>query len=479
MRYHLFVLFCLTAWSVSFAQSQVFTPEELKEDFEVFRGSIEEMHPGVYWYTSKQELDQAFDLVEQSLTSPLTEIEYFRLLAPIISKVRCGHTWIAPPRKLTREMREEGRLFPLDFKLIEGRAYCSLNRTDNQDIAPGNELFKINGYSIDSLVTIFQRNHSSDGYVNTWTNFIFERYFRYYYPYYIGQPDNFEVEYKNSTGLVKTSTVGALSVEELRQRRKVPLVRKDYIDLTFLEEDIALLDIREFNHWKSGKKRKNFGKVLDKSFSSIDSSGVDHLIIDLRGNTGGYEKYGLQLMSYFKGEPFTGYRQIRLKNKSFKYRKYSKTGPLLYLLFQAYLKLDHVNDTTYLLRNDRNLKQVEPPEVIFKGNIYVLTDGGSTSTTADFCSLMRYHQLATFVGEETGGGALGNTSNFSFEMKLPNTKIQYELPITQYLLNVEETKENFGRGTVPDHVVKRNMTDILNNTDTQLNFVLQLIHESN
>lgn len=460
------------------AQSKVFSPAELREDFDVFRGSIEEMHPGLYWYTSKEEMDQSFNRVSQNLEKELSEMEFFRMLAPIISKIRCSHTWIAPSKELSFKTREERPLFPLEIKLINQKVYCSINWSDNDEIKPGNEILKINGLTVDSLVSLVQVSYTGDGFIKTWKNYLFENYFRNFFAYFVNQPNSFEVEFVDLDGNVKISTIEALTIEVLRNRKKAILKPRRNINLEFLDKKIALLDIRDFNPWKEGKKKKSFKKVLDQSFESIDSSKVDNLIIDLRGNTGGYEKYGLRLLSYFKDDTFIGYKHIKFKATSFKYRKYSKTGSVLFMIFKALMNHEKVNDTTYLLKNDRNIKPVAPLTPTFNGNAYILIDGGSISTTSDFASLFQYHDLGVFVGEETGGSSIGNSGNFSFNLTLPNTKIRYELPIAQYILNVDATAEMNGRGVIPDYPVDRNISDILNDEDTQLNFVLDLIKKS-
>ncbi|MEO0585946.1 MAG: hypothetical protein AAF135_27290, partial [Bacteroidota bacterium] len=53
---------------------RTFSKEQLLEDFDVFRGSLEDMHAGLYWYTPKEELDQLFDETGASLNDSLSEL---------------------------------------------------------------------------------------------------------------------------------------------------------------------------------------------------------------------------------------------------------------------------------------------------------------------------------------------------------------------------------------------------------------------
>lgn len=67
---------------------KVFNTKQLKEDFSIFRGSLEAIHPGLYRYSTTREMDTYFDLGYESLNHPMTEIEFIKKLAWIISKYR-------------------------------------------------------------------------------------------------------------------------------------------------------------------------------------------------------------------------------------------------------------------------------------------------------------------------------------------------------------------------------------------------------
>ena len=62
--YSLLAVFILGSCSVSkssFTPSKKYSPEELNKDYAIFRGALEESHPGIYWYTPKNEMDNYFD----------------------------------------------------------------------------------------------------------------------------------------------------------------------------------------------------------------------------------------------------------------------------------------------------------------------------------------------------------------------------------------------------------------------------------
>jgi hypothetical protein len=101
----------------------------------------------------------------------------------------------------------------------------------------------------------------------------------------------------------------------------------------------------------------------------------------------------------------------------------------------------------------------------------------TASATSDFAALAHSMKLATFIGEETGGSYLGNTSNFEFPLILPNTKLFANIPLARYW-NYIEAPQQFGRGVFPDYEVVPGIEDILSGRDSQLEFALRLIENN-
>ena len=140
----------------------------------------------------------------------------------------------------------------------------------------------------------------------------------------------------------------------------------------------------------------------------MNDSGVAHLIIDVRGNGGGEPDMSVALISHLVDAPFV----------------YFKKGLGYGNLFVA----------------------TAPHAVHFGGSVQVLIDGGCFSTTGHFCSMVRHHKLAVFVGE-TGGGTYRCHDN-STDFVLRHTGIQLRIARTTYETAVpdHDVSERFPRG---------------------------------
>src|SRR3954468_20618762 len=76
----------------------------LRDDFRIMRRTLEEAHGGIYRYTSKAEMDRTFERTLQKIDQPMTDLEFWRLVAPVVAHIKCGHTSIRFPKTLQMQM---------------------------------------------------------------------------------------------------------------------------------------------------------------------------------------------------------------------------------------------------------------------------------------------------------------------------------------------------------------------------------------
>src|SRR5438874_86652 len=62
----------------------------LQEDFQIMRHALEEAHGGIYRYTSKREMDRTFDRAYRKIDHSMTDLEFWRLVAPVVAHIKCG-----------------------------------------------------------------------------------------------------------------------------------------------------------------------------------------------------------------------------------------------------------------------------------------------------------------------------------------------------------------------------------------------------
>lgn len=109
----------------------------------------------------------------------------------------------------------------------------------------------------------------------------------------------------------------------------------------------------------------------------------------------------------------------------------------------------------------------------FLGKVFVLINGGTFSTAADFCAVKHHLKRATFIGEETDGGYYGNDSGMQTMLTLPNSKLKIRVPMYEYW-NAVPGYDGERRGTIPDYAVETKAANLLRGADEPLELALKL-----
>jgi hypothetical protein len=158
--------------------------------------------------------------------------------------------------------------------------------------------------------------------------------------------------------------------------------------------------------------------------------------LDLRGNSGGHPFFAAALLSYLVCEPFTYFQNA-----------------------------DPVEEFQPLY------EPMSPNKNTFQGDCYVMVDGGVLSTAGHLVSLIRFHQLGIFVGEEPGSSFFCN--DMSKKVVLPNTKLEVNIPQKTFITQVAGFK--YDQSFPVDYPLSMKIEDLLNGRDTQLQYTYQLI----
>ncbi|HKC35141.1 MAG TPA: hypothetical protein VKB95_03730, partial [Chitinophagaceae bacterium] len=155
----------------SFNPSKKYSPEQLNKDYTVFRGALEESHPGIYWYTPKAEMDNYFDWGKSQIKDSLDEEDFRKVLSYVISKINCGHT-VTRSSKAFMKYRDtiNNKIFPLSLKIWPGTSptddtatiAANLFRKDTI-LTRGVVLKKINNQPVSTIIDTLCQYISSDG----------------------------------------------------------------------------------------------------------------------------------------------------------------------------------------------------------------------------------------------------------------------------------------------------------------------------
>jgi C-terminal processing protease CtpA/Prc len=238
-------------------------------------------------------------------------------------------------------------------------------------------------------------------------------------------------------------------------------------------EDVAILTIRTFSFGAYKTANISFSHFLKKTFRELSEKNIPYLIIDLRDNGGGEDLWGKLLFSYLMDKPYKYYNFLEVNSTTFSFLAHTDTPDIAKMLEKRTRKNER---GTYDILVHSNLGEQKPLKPTFQGKVYVLINGRSFSGSGETTSQMHFHKKAVFVGEECGAGYYGNTSGIMPTLTLPQTKLRVRIPMVRYHMAVSGY-DYPDRGIVPDYPFTRTIQDHLNGTDTEMDYVLDLIKE--
>jgi hypothetical protein len=121
-----------------------------------------------------------------------------------------------------------------------------------------------------------------------------------------------------------------------------------------------------------------------------------------------------------------------------------------------------------------NLRLQRPIEPVFTKRVWLLVDGGTNSTAAEFVAVARSSGRAILIGEPSGGVYEGNTSGTFAILTLPASRIRVMIPLVHYELAVKSPRQP-GRGVPVDHRVGISALSVASGRDLALEAALRLI----
>jgi hypothetical protein len=479
------IVFILAGCSASlktFSPERKFSPEQLREDYTLFRKILEDVHPSLYWYTPKDSMDYYFDDGYSRIRDSMTQPAFRSLLSYVIAKINCGHTSTRYSDEYSSYL-EIARIpaFPLSVKIWKDTMVvtANLNRKDSV-LRRGTPILTVNGMRQQDIVDSLSKFLSSDGYneVAKFQQLSNRGTFGGWYRNVYGLTDKFTIEYLDSAGEKQNTIVPVydpskdtsafhggpqlrLTKKELKKQRRF-ITRNLQVD-TFL--NTAYMTLSSFSR---GNKLTSF---FQHSFKILKKRNIDHLVIDVRGNGGGDASLSTLLSRYLVDHSFKVADSLYATRRSTNYGKYIDKQTLYWLAMQFVTnrKADGKYHFGYFERHSFKPKK----KYHYNGNVYVLIGGNSFSATTLFAASIKGQNNIKLIGEETGGAAYGNTAWMIPDARLPNTHMGFRLP--KFRLVMHPRVEKDGRGVQPDVFAGPSVQAIRDGIDYKLEKARELI----
>ena len=417
-----------------------FTQEALIEDYHQMTAALEQMHPALHRFCSPDDFEAVIQEQLGKIQGPMPLLSYYKLVSSVFVKVGCGHSIVVIPRSF--RANRPNRFFPVGLKFLNSAVLIEHAYGRQSAIPVGSQLISVNGSPLSEIIeSLASSCIPSDGDRYPYKRAQLNSNFLFYAMLQFGFPERYEIVFLPPGGGAKQSVVlGAIGIDEVRAFMAAcnPSSGDEDGNLGFKVlqgKKSAVITLKSFSYY-SDEGRQHFFAFIEDAFRQIKGASIGHVILDLRGNTGGDPYCANHLLSFLMDKPFQYFSE--------RYEDYEVLGGVTELAA------------------DR-----------FAGKLCILIDGAGFSTTGHACALLKYHGRGVFIGEETGATYTCNDGTEVVPLK--NTKLDLYIATHSFAVAVEGLSAH--EGIRPDYPVSCSLEDWCQGVDPVMQKALALIEK--
>jgi C-terminal processing protease CtpA/Prc len=481
------ISFCLTLLFFPLINLCAQQPEEeisskqLLKDFKQLEKLIE-AHPDPYQHISEEEFNKKLEAVKTSLDQPHTTTAFYKKAASIVALLKDGHSRMGLPENWLSDQRKLNGAFPFEVHLSNEDELYVVKKFNEDSIPLGSRILSINGIKVDSFLRQIDPWISYEK--KNFRNTIIDEDFEIYLYLVFGKSDGISMAY--AAPFAPEIALTIIRNMPYKEWKKFQKDNKEVRDIKMgkgepytyekVQKGIGLLTIYAFYAYDLDA----YNIFLSKTFKEIKKDSIHALVIDLRGNFGGWPKIASRLFHYISNGHFKTMAQSSMKISYAQRENLLAQIPELsytsnYIIFtdrhQIDIKAVLQDPIGSYVHEDALYNEVPAYEIHeFTGDCYLLTNRDSYSAASSFASTFQCYQMGTIIGEETGGTKIFR-ANAIYD-SLNKSQLRVAMSTTKlYTACYNEEME----GVQPNVPFIPSITDIASGLDAQLFYTIGLI----
>ena len=448
------------------------TPAQARSDVALMRRALETIHPGLYRYVPKAQVDASFARMEAQAKQPISTLALHREIARMVASIHCDHSKPELPDAIAEWRQTNASHLPLRFKLIEGRMIVIAGA-----LPKGAEITAINGRQVSQILNAVAPLVAYDGDTDQALTVkiaddsdLGGSDLEEYWPGLFGVPSQWDITWKMpEEAVAKASQFAPISFDQWVQLDSPDGKYRNefYNGISWrMAGKTAWLKIDTFVNYRNPVAATPY---LSGFFNAMKAAGTEHLILDLRNNGGGSTDPTIALGRHLLDTPFTLTRSIRAKTIRFgDLPKHIETWGDREAQFNppeaAYRRTDdglfeRIPAGTDESDDDDSTIEHQPLPVTqrFTGRLTVLTGPQNGSGATMTIAWLKDRRDVTLVGEDTSGSAEGPTAGNIFNLVLPESHIRVRVPQFRSFTNIKQFTPR--RGMKADVLVVPTLAD--------------------
>lgn len=451
MRF-LFTLFALACWAtLAFAQTeQALSPKDQAKDLEKLREQLEKYLVPLGEITPLEPVRQLWDSLAAELDKPRTVLEFYPLIAQAVAACQEGHVFVSGSRDEKSGLNElitgsGAPVLPLGTVSLHDGLYVRYDLSAENTAPPGAKIEALNGVPTSEVLAKIYACMPSDANGLSARRATLTGAFHAYYFWFVAQPEAFELRLLLPSGERKTVTLAARPFASMLEalgerypgRSSDPITRENFYRLSHWPTyDAAYLELRSFSESMLKQLEGGAQPFTDSIFAEIKALQVEHLVVDVRGNSGGRNEFVWALLPYLN--------------------KLGQQG-----LFSRYTSYDGKDHGTRL---EYDLPPAAPREFLIKGKLVVLINGSTFSNASTFAVASAELGSAILIGEPTASRYIGYAGGSWESFYLPKSKILIRVPYFLQTYPFATTREP-NTPVQPGVAIYPTIADVLNGRD--------------
>ena len=472
----LLVIGNITAFS---QEEKEYSASRLRSDFKKFEKFLA-AHPDPFTHISEESFRAKLDEVERSLDHPHTTLEFYKKLASLVALISDGHSAVYFPGSWwIRKLKANG-CFPYEVYLTNDDELYVIKSYDNGSIQSGARIMAINGISVDSFIKAVEPFLSYE--MIRFRNTIIDSDFNRFLYLAFGEQRANEITYFTADTLktlvrnMPFKSWVKFQKEDRDADEKRAAMGRPY-SYKKLEEGIGLIHVHSF----AVGDVKAYELFLNKTFKQIRKDSIHSLIIDIRGNFGGWPGAASKLFHYISNTYFKTMAQSSMK-VSYPLRElFGSFDPRMREFSKHMHHHRHFMDLEAIMNNtintyvhEESLFNERPRNETyeFKGDCYLLTNRDSYSAASSFAATFQCYQMGTIIGEETGGTRIFRAA--AIGELLPHSGIIIRMSTTK---NYCTCYDQEFQGVLPNIAYSPSILELVSEQDIQLMYARRIIHK--
>lgn len=454
-------------------------------DVAILRQTWETMHPGLYRYSTPQQITERLDGLAQSWRTPASFRDRFLALTRVTASIRCGHTYPSPYNgsdAMVAALYPDRSLVPFRFRWIDGAMVVTQDHTSDRTLARGTVITAVEGVATAELLARLIPLARADGHNDAKRiNLMEVRGEDRFETFDIHLPLILPLKERASFGLADGRVV-TTDLMTLEERRALPAASASPSGDTnpwTLDKWADGIQVLTMPGWALYDSTFGWEAWLGRIMDDLTGDGARGLVIDLRGNEGGLDCGNLILsrlidrdLSLSRNQRWTRYRSAPEA-----VRPYLHTWDRSFLDWGDQAQPSPQRPGYYRLTRydaEDGGAVLHPAGTRYAGPVAVLCDASNSSATFGFAQAVQDAGVATLIGQPTGGNRRGINGGAFFFLKLPASGLEIDLPLIASFPSTPQPDA----AILPDIAVPTTAEDIATGRDPQMVAAIALLTQA-